>query len=256
MGVGGGALSDRFQLRLERIEKPQLTIKGGAALRVERDRGAAQPGEVFAGEQIASGSFNEPLVKEAVDAILDARAVVHEHGTFGGALAHAAGFIRRNPDAGEEVGTEELGENEGVDFVGFDFGLGDGFGAHGVADDDFFDEGLEECGDGPGVGGGFQSDAVLGSEVLTGEGFKDGADGEKALAMEDLAGIVDEHRLDFFFVDVETAEAWHTDIAPPFERGLETGVGSAGRVICAGNADDAESWAERQLFMRARGSTG
>ena len=174
MGVGGGALSDRFQLRLERIEKPQLTIKGGAALRVERDRGAAQPGEVFAGEQIASGSFNEPLVKEAVDAILDARAVVHEHGTFGGALAHAAGFIRRNPDAGEEVGTEEWGENEGVDFVGFDFGLGDGFGAHGVADDDFFDEGLEECGDGPGVGGGFQSDAVLGSEVLTGEGSRTG----------------------------------------------------------------------------------
>jgi hypothetical protein len=47
------------------------------------------------------------------------------------------------PALGKEADAEAPGNDEGVDFVGFDFGLGDGAGGHGV-------------GDGAGGGEGFQ----------------------------------------------------------------------------------------------------
>jgi hypothetical protein len=57
-------------------------------------------------------------VENGVDAVFDAGAVGREHGAFGGALAHEAGFVVEDPDVGEVAGADELGESEGVDFIG------------------------------------------------------------------------------------------------------------------------------------------
>lgn len=54
-----------------------------------------------------------------------------------------------------------MGEDEGVDFVGFDLRLGDGVGGDGVGDVDGVDEGLEEADEGPSVGGSFDGDLML-----------------------------------------------------------------------------------------------
>ncbi len=59
-----------------------------------------------------------------------------------------------------------MGEDEGIDFVGLDFGVGDGARAERVADDDFPHEGREEVDDRPGVESGFDGERDDGREVL------------------------------------------------------------------------------------------
>ena len=141
-------------------------------------------------------------MEDRVDTVLDPRAVVDEHRSLSRALAHAARFRIGDPDAGKEVHAEKLSEDLGVDLVGLDFGLSDHLGAERITDDDFFDEGSEDGGDGPGVGGGFQSDAIVFGEMFPGERFDDGAGGEEALGEDDFAVVVEDHGLDFFLVDI------------------------------------------------------
>ena len=111
-------------------------------------------------------AFDQALVEDRVNAVFDPGAVGGEHGAFGGALAHEAGLVVGNPDIGEITGAQKLGESEGIDLVGFDFGGGDGFGAQRVADDEFLDQWPEDGGDGPGVGGGFDGDGGAGGEAF------------------------------------------------------------------------------------------
>lgn len=147
-----------------------------------------------------------------MEAVLDAGPVGGEHGAFGGALAHEAGFGIRDPDFGQVTGAGELGEGKGVDFIGFDFGARDGFGAERVADDDFVDEGFEDVGDGPGVGGGLDGgDGFGGGEVTFGEGFEGSAGGREAVAAEDFAVFGEEDGFDFFFVEIQSGECHNFD---------------------------------------------
>jgi hypothetical protein len=74
------------------------------------------------------------------------------------------------PDAWQEVAAEQVGQDAGIDLVRFDLGRGDGLGLLWIGDHHFGHAGFEEADDGPGVGGGFQSDAVVGGQELPGEG--------------------------------------------------------------------------------------
>lgn len=146
-------------------------------------------------------------MKDGVDAVLDASAIGGEHGALGGEIAHAASLFVGDPDGGEEVGAEELSEHVGVDLVSFDSGLCDGLGAERVGNGERGAEGLEDRGDGPGVGGGFQDDVAIGCEGVGDGEVDDGvASGGEAGAVEDLALVVDDASFDFFLMEVEAGE--------------------------------------------------
>ena len=105
-----------------------------------------------------------------------------------GALVHqgraARGEARLSSTAG--VGTqtlegnrnEELCKHPGVDLVGFDVGLGDGFGFHWVGDDDLGDVGPDQPDERPGVAGDFDGEAVGRAKVNGGE-LADGLGGRR-----------------------------------------------------------------------------
>jgi len=158
-------------------------------------------------------AFDQALVEDRVNAVFDPGAVGGEHGAFGGALAHEAGLVVGNPDIGEITGAQKLGESEGIDLVGFDFGRRDGFGAQGVADDQRVDQRAEDGGDGPGVGGGFDGDADVIGEMGFGEGFERLTGGGETGAMEDVALLVNEGGFDFFFVEIQTGKC-HNSVTP------------------------------------------
>jgi hypothetical protein len=153
------------------------------------------------------GAFDEPLMKYGMDAVFDAGAVGGKHGAFGGALAHQPGLFVGNPDFRQIAGADELGQGERIDFVGFDFGAGDGFGAQRVADHDFVNQRLENGGDGPGIGGGFDGGhGGVRRKMGLGESFESGAGGREAGAVEDAAVVVEQDGFDFFLVEIETGE--------------------------------------------------
>jgi len=211
VSVHGDLLGERGEFLFDAIELAEMAVERIAAERIERK--GFEPREVFAREQVAGGRFDEALVKDRMDTVLDAGAVGGKHGAFGGALTHEPRFVVGNPDFWEIAGAQELGEREGIDFVGFDFGGGDGFGAQRVADNQPGDQRLEDGGDRPGVGGGFDGDGGVGGEVRFGEDFEGFAGGGETGTMEDIALVVDEGGFDFFFVEIQTGEC-HNSVTP------------------------------------------
>lgn len=198
--IEGGA----FDLDFDVVEEAELTIEGVTSVGIERQ--GAEPSEVVGGEEIAAGSGDESLMKDGVRAVFDACSVGNKHGAFCGEMAEALGVRWRNPDGRKEVDAEKLSENERVDFVGFDFGLGDGFGAEGIGDCDGGTERLEQSGDRPGVGGGFESDVAICEVVGDGE-MGDGLAGcRKTITAEEFAVFVEDAGFDFLLVEVETGE--------------------------------------------------
>ena len=189
------------------IEEAELGVEGIASVLVDGDL-CAEPEKIGDGEEIAGGVGDEALVEDGVGAVFDASAVADEHGALRGEIAHAAGLVVGDPDGGKEIGAEELGEDERIDLIGFDFGLRDGLGTERVGDDDVGAEGLEKSGDGPGVGGGFDGDGAVEFEGVDDGEVGDGvARGGEASAVDYFALAVDNAGFDFFFMEVETGEA-------------------------------------------------
>jgi len=213
IGVGGALIGDGGDLLLQSVEEAQLAVDGGAAFRIQSRRRVTEPSQILDGEQIALGGFDQALMEEGVDAVLDASPVADEHRTPGGALAEEPRIGGRDPDVGKVVDAKELSQNLSIDLVGFDFGLSDGLGAERIADDHFLDQGLEDGDDGPCVSGGFRCNRIVLGAVLPHEGFDDGASGEEALRESDFISVVDDDGLDFFLVDIETTK-WHTEFVP------------------------------------------
>ncbi len=78
----------------------------------------------------------------------------------------------------------------GVDFVGFDFSLGNGAGLERIGDNHFLAEGLQQGDDGPAMGGGFEGHARL-AQMLLSERLNGGAFAGETVAQNDGAGFVD-----------------------------------------------------------------
>jgi hypothetical protein len=69
------------------------------------------------------------------------------------------------------------------------------------------DERLEDGGDGPGVGGGFDGDGGgIRRQAGSGEGFERGAGSREAGAVEDAAVFIENNGFDFFLVEIESGE--------------------------------------------------
>jgi len=72
----------------------------------------------------------------------------------------------RLPDLGQIVAAEQMGKHCGVDLVGLHFRLCDGLDLQWIADHDLGHEGPQDLDHCPGVGGGFQGQAVVLAELL------------------------------------------------------------------------------------------
>jgi hypothetical protein len=134
-----------------------------------------------------------------------------------------------HPDRRDEVGGEQLGQRPGVDLVGLDLGVGDGFGPQGIGDHDRPRVDAKQVGDGPGVGGGLEHDLVVRAEGAgeVPQRLRLGRDAQLALLLPLEDGDLGEAA-----VDVE-ADGAH-----------------------AGPSFSTPQRATRQLRIRARGATG
>ena len=148
-----------------------------------------------------------------MDAVLEPCAVAGEACAFGGLQAKVAGVIVWDPDRWQVIEPEQMGQDLGVDLVGFDLCLGDGAGLQRVANSDGVDEGAEDSDHGPRVKSGLHGDLVKGREVALREVCDALAGGGEAMAEGDLAGIVEDDSFDIFLVQIETSE-WHKIKSP------------------------------------------
>ena len=76
-----------------------------------------------------------------------------------------------HPNAGQIIAAQELCQDEGVDLVGLDVGLGDRLGFDRVGDDDLGDARPDQPDERPGVTGDLDGEVISGEEVLGGEAF-------------------------------------------------------------------------------------
>ena len=237
-------------------QQSQLTVQRLLALGIKGECG--QPLEVSRAEQIALRCFDEAMVQDGMDAILDAGAVGDEHGAVSSLAAQELGVGIGKPDAGQEARAQQLREHECIDAIGFDFGFGDGAGAHGIGDDDFLYERLEDANHGPGIGGGFDGEQVLLGQMAAGEAFQRRSGGGEAFAVDQVAGVVQDGGFHDFLVEIESGK-WHTGFTPSGRAGWwswcrDPPPGEPGsRSMATG---EEKSGAERHLSIRALGSTG
>jgi len=69
-----------------------------------------------------------------VNAVAHHRPLANQGTAAAGQFTKLAGGLVGLPDFRQEVATQELGQDVGVDLVGLHFGLGDGLGGHGIGD--------------------------------------------------------------------------------------------------------------------------
>lgn len=199
---------------------------------------------------------------------LHGRAMPDQRSAPAGEFAETAGGFVGLPDLGQEVAAEQLGQYVGVDLVGLHLRLGDGLRGHRVGDHHAGHVRPEQVGHGPAVGRGLQGHMVARPEDLRSEQAEDMAVQGEPLAVDDIAGLVDDARLDNALVDIEADKAYHgighgrfslagarprarpqrTPEGAPSERRRKLGL----RVRVRFPRDRAE----RHLPLRARSSTG
>ena len=158
---------DRDGLLGECLEEAKVGVDQGSVQWVEFD--VLEPGESFVGKESSRGGFDQPACQHRVDSVANGRALIDQGRAAGGEGTFVLDVRRGHPDARKVIAAQELGQDQRIDLVGFDIGLGDGLGLHGVGDDDVGDVGLDESDEGPGVAGDFDGEAVGGQEVNGGE---------------------------------------------------------------------------------------
>ncbi len=160
-------------------------------------------------------------MQHGVNAVLEARAIGHQRGAFGGFAAQAAGIGVGLPHPRQVIQAQQVRQHGGVHAVGLDLGLGDGAGAQGIGDHHLGDEGLQQLGDGPAVEGGLQRHPMAAGEIAAGEGQQGGACGGELPAPLERAGVVQQHGFHRFQVDIQSGK-WHTGVTPSEESGVRT----------------------------------
>jgi hypothetical protein len=152
---------------LQVVELPQIAVDERAALGVDLDR--LEPLQALGVEQLLARDLDQPHGEHAVDAVAHHRPLADQGRAAAGQFAEPAGLLVGLPDLRQEVAAEELGQDVGVDLVGLDLGLGDGFGSHGVGDQHLGHVRPQGVGHGPAVGGGLQGYVVSGPQDLGGK---------------------------------------------------------------------------------------
>jgi hypothetical protein len=202
-------------------------------------------------------------MQHGVKAVLDRRSIGdHRCATIGQAALRLGGVVGL-PDMRKEVRPKELREDEGIDLVGLHLRLRDGARAPRVRDDDFHDQGSQEVDDAPGVGCRLHRDAAL-LQVSLRESEELFAIAGEALAMSDAPIIVQNARFNDALVDVKAGE-WHSSSRAKRagscrleDQTSEVLLGGPGEIHGPRGRSGITptDWAERQLPIRARGSTG
>jgi hypothetical protein len=119
-----------------------------------------QPSPAFLAKQIVVGGHDQPLRQHRVHAVLDGHAVADQAGPPAGPAAQLLRGCVGLPHARQKVAAQQLGQHVGIDLVGLDLGLGDGFGLHWIADHDLGHARPQRLDHRPGVGGRLQNDPV------------------------------------------------------------------------------------------------
>ena len=188
---------------------------------------ASHPGQALGREQPALGQDDQQPGEDAVDAILEPRAVGHQGRPHARQVPQPLGDAVRLPDLGEEVAPQEVRQDLGVDLVGLHLRLGDGPGLQRIADDDRRDEGAQDVGDGPGAGRRLDGQLVGRLEVIPGEGLERLPLADDGVPGEDLPRPVEDADLERALVEVEADES-HGGTSgcgaiEPMDRGETTG---------------------------------
>ncbi len=114
--------------------------------------------------QLVHGTDVE-LLEEPCDAVLTAGTFFDESEAGAHEISRCALFGTDHVGFGDEVSTQEQGQDVGVDLVGLDFGRRDGFEPSGVRERELDVEVLEEIGEPVPAAGGFD-DGFVGSGEL------------------------------------------------------------------------------------------
>ena len=202
VGDGGDLLVDPLELALGGLEEAQVGIDGFSSDGVEIE--ALEESAAVGTEEPGDGRLDQALVEDGVDAVFQACDVCDEDGAVGGESAHVTSGLVGDPDLREKAGAKELGEDQGVHFVGLDLGGGDGACAHGVGDDETRAVWGEDVGDAPGVGGGLESQGCVLAEVALGEAEECVASGGDPHTFEDPALGIEDADLGLLLVNVES----------------------------------------------------
>ena len=111
----------------------------------------------------------EPPCQHCVNPVTDRGALADQGRSACGESSVVFNGRCGHPDAGQVVAAQELRQDEGVDLVGLDVGLGDRFGLHRIGDDDLGDPRLDQPDERPGVAGDLDGELVGGKEMLGGK---------------------------------------------------------------------------------------
>ena len=104
VSVLGDPIGEVLELGFHQRQQAELAMERFLALLVEGQ--PFQPGQMGRAEQIAGGSFDQTMVEDGVDAVLEAGAVCHQHRAAGALPAHVLGFRIGNPDTRQVVAAQ------------------------------------------------------------------------------------------------------------------------------------------------------
>src|ERR1700680_3292031 len=123
-GMAGEALLDLLDLQLERVHETQCAADLLHLIRWQRDW--LQPAPSGLAEDVGAGRFDQVAVEDAVDPVAEGGALADPRAAVRDLAAKRPGGLVRHPYLGDEVRSQQLGQNRGVDLVGLDLGLSNG----------------------------------------------------------------------------------------------------------------------------------
>ena len=198
---------DGVDLGLYGVQQAQVAVEQPDRIGVELLRG--DPVACGRGRHLM-GTIEQPLRQGAAEAIHEGRALADHAAAADGPLAQVAGGRVGLPDFGEISQPEQVRQDGRIDFVGFDFGLGDQPGGHGIGDHDLGHERLQGADHGPGVGGGFQGHAVVGFQARAADVRQGGrVDALVTERVEHVTGRIDDVSHDQVLVKIDADVANH-----------------------------------------------
>lgn len=190
---------------LDGAQKSKLGVEKSTRVGFELE--SVDPLATHSAKKAIERYFDQPLVENGMNAILDSRSVCDQRGAVSCDSAQRLSMLVGLPNAGEKIRTKKLSQYFGVNFVGLDFRLGDGARTERVRDNDLPNQWLEHCDDAPSVAGGLERDSTVAGAVCLGKFLQRFAIAGEAHPAQYLAAAVENASLDFSFVDIQADEA-------------------------------------------------
>ena len=115
-------------------------------------------------EPVRAVEDQKVAVEDGVDLVFQLGAPADKHVAEVDSAAPVARLGVGPPDLGQIVAAQQVGQNAGIDLVGFHLGVGDGSGLQGIADHHAAGVAFEQIDQGPGEAGGLEGDGVGGPQ--------------------------------------------------------------------------------------------